>query len=215
MTSQQRKVTWILLRLSLWTDLARMLVNLISQYPCWGPEANRIKLLQNPCFSDFCFSFVPFPFLLKKNLVLLVFNFKIFVCFSYFEPKGMCVFPDGNGFKTSTMRLGADVIVFSRATSARYLIFSPLYWFLHYALYSLNLVTGCMLGIVFNYIWLYVVVNYFTLPEGSVKCSFFLNTLFILTWHIYVCLCMFMWVIEKISALSIQPCIGRLSCWVY
>ena len=37
----------------------------------------------------------------------------------------MCVFPDGNGFKTSTMRLGADVIVFSRATSARYLIFPP------------------------------------------------------------------------------------------
>lgn len=26
----------------------------------------------------------------------------------------ICSFPDGNGFKTSTMRLGADVIVFSR-----------------------------------------------------------------------------------------------------
>lgn len=32
----------------------------------------------------------------------------------------MHVFADGNGFKTSTMRLGADVIVFSRATTARY-----------------------------------------------------------------------------------------------
>lgn len=31
-----------------------------------------------------------------------------------------CVIPDGNGFKTSTMRLGADVIVFSRATRTRY-----------------------------------------------------------------------------------------------
>lgn len=30
------------------------------------------------------------------------------------------MFLDGNGFKTSTMRLGADVIVFSRATHERY-----------------------------------------------------------------------------------------------
>lgn len=30
-----------------------------------------------------------------------------------------CSFPDGNGFKTSTMRLGADVIVFSRRTTNR------------------------------------------------------------------------------------------------
>lgn len=34
----------------------------------------------------------------------------------------MCDFADGNGFKTSTMRLGADVIVFSRSTSAGYYI---------------------------------------------------------------------------------------------
>lgn len=36
------------------------------------------------------------------------------------------MFSDGNGFKTSTMRLGADVIVFSRATRARCL-FPPLF----------------------------------------------------------------------------------------
>ena len=35
----------------------------------------------------------------------------------------MCIFPDGNGFKTSTMRLGADVIVFSRASRTRYFFF--------------------------------------------------------------------------------------------
>lgn len=34
----------------------------------------------------------------------------------------MYFFVDGNGFKTSTMRLGADVIVFSRATSAGYIL---------------------------------------------------------------------------------------------
>ena len=36
-----------------------------------------------------------------------------------------CVVLDGNGFKTSTMRLGADAIVFSRATRSRY--FSIIY----------------------------------------------------------------------------------------
>lgn len=31
--------------------------------------------------------------------------------------------PDGNGFKTSTMRLGADVIVLSRANRKGYVFF--------------------------------------------------------------------------------------------
>jgi hypothetical protein len=32
----------------------------------------------------------------------------------------LSLWSDGNGFKTSTMRLGADVIVFSRCTKSRY-----------------------------------------------------------------------------------------------
>lgn len=34
--------------------------------------------------------------------------------------KSISSIPDGNGFKTSTMRLGADVIVFSRANRSGY-----------------------------------------------------------------------------------------------
>lgn len=39
----------------------------------------------------------------------------------------------GNGFKTSTMRLGADVIVFSRSSRSGYLLFPPLC--LHISIY--------------------------------------------------------------------------------
>ena len=76
-----------------------------------------------------------------------------------------------------------------------------------------------MLGIFFNCIPLYIVVNYITPVEGSVKCSFFLNTF--LSW-LDIFMCLFMWVdvyvslhitIEKISALSIQPCICGLNFW--
>jgi len=37
-----------------------------------------------------------------------------------------CFFADGNGFKTSTMRLGADVIVFSRSCGKDSKRFVPL-----------------------------------------------------------------------------------------
>lgn len=47
-------------------------------------------------------------------------------CFSSaLDSQRVLIFPDGNGFKTSTMRLGADVVVFSRATHGRYYFALP------------------------------------------------------------------------------------------
>jgi hypothetical protein len=63
-----------------------------------------------------------------------------FYVFQLLELNSKFVFPDGNGFKTSTMRLGVDVIVFSRTTSARYfMLFLLLCWFMPHALFPLNL----------------------------------------------------------------------------
>ena len=47
----------------------------------------------------------------------LMLHFKLLpYCIYWF----ICSLPDGNGFKTSTMRLGADVIVFSRHVNNRF-----------------------------------------------------------------------------------------------
>lgn len=59
----------------------------------------------------------------SRILVVQLFEFNSLesACFVNLDRASM--FSDGNGFKTSTMRLGADVIVFSRATDARYCLF--------------------------------------------------------------------------------------------
>jgi hypothetical protein len=61
-------------------------------------------------------------FFLFLNLVYLHSPQRSLYVFQLLELNSMFVFPDGNGFKTSTMRLGANVIIFSRATSSRYLM---------------------------------------------------------------------------------------------
>ena len=77
----------------------------------------------------------------------------------------MCIFSDGNGFKTSTMRLGADVIVFSRASRNGYFFFSL---FLDvadfhivevgYISYRLNCLKGCC-----YILFIYIQLNFFLL----------------------------------------------------
>lgn len=53
-------------------------------------------------------------------LILSLFSrfspFVLYFCINWF----ICSLSDGNGFKTSTMRLGADAIVFSRCLSNRF-----------------------------------------------------------------------------------------------
>lgn len=68
----------------------------------------------------------------------------------------VCIIPDGNGFKTSTMRLGADAIVFSRAIRAGYSLFLwmwiHVHWnaynFLFYTLFNQESDTKCWLVVV-------------------------------------------------------------------
>jgi len=72
---------------------------------------------------------VPFPYNITFVLLDEVFPFKFLRCMwlvfmkgKLFLSKRTCCFVlDGNGFKTSTMRLGADAIVFSRSTRSGYI----------------------------------------------------------------------------------------------
>lgn len=63
----------------------------------------------------------------------------------------MCIFPDGNGFKTSTMRLGADVIVFSRASHAGYFFSFLFFCRLKLDIYHINLIVCKFIQIFFPY----------------------------------------------------------------
>lgn len=154
-------------------------------------------------------------FFLFLNLVYLHSTPRSLYVFQLLELNNTFVFPDGNGFKTSTMRLGADVIVFSRATSARYfMLFLLLCWFLPHALFSLNLFTGCTHRIVFNCIWLYI----FTCRKVQSNVHSFLKTLFILIWHFIsvcplVCMCVQVCILQLRGYLhyqSNQPYIERM-----
>jgi hypothetical protein len=97
----------------------------------------------NPCFSCLLLLLNVFSFLKSCLLAFTFVCLRSLYVFQLLELNSTFVCPDGNGFKTSTMRLGADVIVFSRATSARYfMLFLLLCWFLPHALFPLNLFMG-------------------------------------------------------------------------
>lgn len=67
------------------------------------------------CKSRNCYDFMICLTNLLQNLV------SDLVC-CFYDIQLACV-PDGNGFKTSTMRLGADAIVFTRAVRGGYFLF--------------------------------------------------------------------------------------------
>lgn len=56
------------------------------------------------------------PMMLTLSLFSPFGSFVFYFCINWF----ICSLSDGNGFKTSTMRLGADVIVFSRCLRNRF-----------------------------------------------------------------------------------------------
>lgn len=64
------------------------------------------------CCMSFGFSDKKSKFAIGKCMYNGTFSEIIFGCASYLSVS--CGLADGNGFKTSSMRLGADVIVFSR-----------------------------------------------------------------------------------------------------
>jgi len=105
--------------------------------------------------------------------------------FQLLELNSTFVFPDGNGFKTSTMWLGVDDIVLSRATSARYfyVIFTTMLVLASCFIFT-KFVMGCTQRIVFNCIWLYI----FPCRKVQWNVHSLLKTLFYLNLTFYVSL---------------------------
>jgi len=58
-------------------------------------------------------------FVISSNFVVLCKKNPVTPIYHYFLTFFYCT--DGNGFKTSTMRLGADAVVFTRAIRGRFL----------------------------------------------------------------------------------------------
>lgn len=73
---------------------------------------------QSESFIGQCMKFLLF------NLHAFQSYFLFLLLFLCFPSNLLCWNIDGNGFKTSTMRLGADVIVFSRCRKNMYLLMS-------------------------------------------------------------------------------------------